>query len=107
MDLARPLAYADDTFLQGAPAPTMQAFTALAAPLGLHMQPAKCAAYSTDGAVMPRSPATWACATHPTVSLPPAPPSAPRRSRQPTPQQQRPATLFERAAQMKGSNINE
>jgi hypothetical protein len=53
MDLARPLAYADDTFLQGAPAPTMQAFvalTALAAPLGLHTQPAKSAVYSTDGA---------------------------------------------------------
>jgi hypothetical protein len=53
MDLARPLAYADDTFLQGAPAPTMQAFaalTALAARLSLHTQPAKCAVYSTDGA---------------------------------------------------------
>jgi hypothetical protein len=41
MHPARPLAYADDTFLQGAPGPTMQAYqalTALAAPLGLHAQ---------------------------------------------------------------------
>jgi hypothetical protein len=40
MGLAQPLAYADDKFLQGAPAPTMGAFpalTALAAPLGLHL----------------------------------------------------------------------
>jgi hypothetical protein len=53
MGLTRPLAYADDTFLQGAPAPTMQAFaalTALAAPLGLRSQPAKCAVHSVDPA---------------------------------------------------------
>jgi hypothetical protein len=53
MGLARPLAYADDTFLQGAPAPTMRAFaalTALAVPLGLHSQPAKCAVHSGDHA---------------------------------------------------------
>jgi hypothetical protein len=53
MGLARPLAYADDTFLQGAPAPTMRGFaalTALAAPLGLHSQPAKCAVHSGDHA---------------------------------------------------------
>jgi hypothetical protein len=50
---AMDLAYADDAFLQGAPAPTMSAFgtlTALAAPLGLHTQPVKCAVYSTDDA---------------------------------------------------------
>jgi hypothetical protein len=53
MGLARPLACADDTFLQGAPATTMWAFpalTALAAPLGLHSQPAKCAVQSGDHA---------------------------------------------------------
>jgi hypothetical protein len=53
MDLAQPLPYAVHTFLQGAPAPTMQAFaalTALAAPLGLDAQPAMCATYSADGA---------------------------------------------------------
>jgi hypothetical protein len=55
MGLARPLACAFDTFLQGAPGPvpTMQAFaalTALAAPLGLHSQPAKCAIHSGDHA---------------------------------------------------------
>jgi hypothetical protein len=41
MDLARPLAYADDNFLQGAPVPTMRAFhalVALAEPLGLQVQ---------------------------------------------------------------------
>jgi hypothetical protein len=51
MGLARPLAYADDTFHQGAPAPTMRAFatlTALAAPVGLHSQPCKCAVHSGD-----------------------------------------------------------
>jgi hypothetical protein len=51
--LTQRLAYADDTFLQGAPAPTMQtfaAFTALAAPLSLHSQPAKCVVCSTDHA---------------------------------------------------------
>jgi hypothetical protein len=49
MGLARPLAYADDLFLQGAPAPAMWVFaalTALAAPLGPHSQPAKCAVHS-------------------------------------------------------------
>jgi hypothetical protein len=53
MGLARPVAFADDTFLQGAPAPTMRAFhalTALAAPLGLSAQPDKCAVYSEDAA---------------------------------------------------------
>jgi hypothetical protein len=45
MGLARPLAYADDTFSTRCPTPTMQAF-ALAAPLGLHYQPAKCAVIS-------------------------------------------------------------
>jgi hypothetical protein len=53
MGLARPLAYADDTFLQGALAPTMRAFaalSALAAPLGLQSQPAKCAVHSGDHA---------------------------------------------------------
>jgi hypothetical protein len=46
MDLARPLAYADDNFLQGAPEPTMRAFhalVALAEPLGLQVQLGKCA----------------------------------------------------------------
>jgi hypothetical protein len=51
--LAWPLGYADDTFLQGAPEPTMrahQALTALTAPLGLHAEPAlsKYAVYSED-----------------------------------------------------------
>jgi hypothetical protein len=53
MDLARPVAFADDTFLQGAQAPTMRAFhalTALAAPFGLRAQPVKCAVYSEDTA---------------------------------------------------------
>jgi hypothetical protein len=51
MGLARPLAYADDKFLQGALAPTMPAFaalTALAASPSLHCQPAKCAVHSVD-----------------------------------------------------------
>jgi hypothetical protein len=53
MGLARPVTFADDTFLQGAQAPTMRAFhalTALAAPLGLRAQPVKCAVYSEDTA---------------------------------------------------------
>jgi hypothetical protein len=53
MHPARPLAYADDTFLQGAQGPTMQAYqalTALAAPLGLHAQQTKGAVYSEDNA---------------------------------------------------------
>jgi hypothetical protein len=53
MHPARPLAYADDTFLQGAPGPTMQAYralTALAAPLGLHAQQTNGAVYSADDA---------------------------------------------------------
>jgi hypothetical protein len=51
MNLARPLAYADDNFLQGAPEPTTQAFHALltlAGPLGLHPKLDKCAVYSVD-----------------------------------------------------------
>jgi hypothetical protein len=51
MGLARPVAFADDTFLQGAREPTMRAFqvlTALAAPLGLCARPDKCAVYSED-----------------------------------------------------------
>jgi hypothetical protein len=53
MGLARPVAFADDTFLQGAQAPTMRAFhalTALAVPLGLRAQPIKRAVYSEDAA---------------------------------------------------------
>jgi hypothetical protein len=53
MGLARPVAFADDTFLQGAREPTMRAFqvlAALAAPLGLCAQPDKCAVYSEDTA---------------------------------------------------------
>jgi hypothetical protein len=53
MGLARPVAFADETFLQGAQAPTMRAFralTALAAPLGLLAQPVKCTVYSEDTA---------------------------------------------------------
>jgi hypothetical protein len=68
MDLAQPLAYADDTFLQGAPAPTT--CTRQSAP-------------SIPRTAPPRSPATWACATLPTVSLLLAPPAfqpdSPRR----------------------------
>jgi hypothetical protein len=48
-----PLAYPDDSFLQGAPASTMRAFatiTTLSAPLGLRTQPAKCAVHSGDHA---------------------------------------------------------
>jgi hypothetical protein len=51
MDLASPLAYADDNFLQGAPEPTMWAFhalVALAEPLGLQVQLGICAVYSVD-----------------------------------------------------------
>jgi hypothetical protein len=51
MNLARPLAYADDNLLQGAPEPTMRAFHALltlAGPLGLHPKADKCAVYSVD-----------------------------------------------------------
>jgi hypothetical protein len=51
MGLAQPQGCADNTFLQGAPASTMQAFAALAvlaAPLSLHAQPEKCAVYSID-----------------------------------------------------------
>jgi hypothetical protein len=53
LNQARPLAYVDDTFLQGAPEPTIrayQALTALAAPLGLHAQLTKCTVYSEDAA---------------------------------------------------------
>jgi hypothetical protein len=51
LNQARTLAYADDTFLQGALEPTIrayQALTALAAPLGLHAQLTKCKVYSED-----------------------------------------------------------
>jgi hypothetical protein len=51
MDLARPLAYAADPFLQSAPEPTIRAFHALvtlAEPLGLQVQLAKCAVYFAD-----------------------------------------------------------
>jgi hypothetical protein len=51
MNLARPLAYADDNFLQGAPEPTTRAFHALltlAGPLGFHPKLDKCAVYSVD-----------------------------------------------------------
>jgi hypothetical protein len=50
--LARPLAYTHDMFLQGAPASTTRTFaaTALAAPLNLRCQPAKCAVHSADHA---------------------------------------------------------
>jgi hypothetical protein len=50
MNLARPLAYADD-FLQGGPEPTTQAFHALlilAGPSGLHPKLDTCAVYSVD-----------------------------------------------------------
>jgi hypothetical protein len=53
MNMAKPVAFADDTFLQGAPEPTMRAFQALvglATPLGLEVQPAKCAVYSEHAA---------------------------------------------------------
>jgi hypothetical protein len=53
LNQARTLAYADDTFLKGAPEPTIrayQALTALAAPLGLHAQLNKCKVYSEDAA---------------------------------------------------------
>jgi hypothetical protein len=51
MNLARPLAYADNNFLQGAPEPTTQAFQALltlAGPLGFHPKADECAVYSVD-----------------------------------------------------------
>jgi hypothetical protein len=54
MNLARLLAYADNTFLQGGPEPTMRAFqalTALAAFLKLFPQPGKCAVYSAYAAL--------------------------------------------------------
>jgi hypothetical protein len=68
MGLARPLAFADDTFLQVALAPTMQAFgelASLAIPLGLHSQPAKCAVHSGDPVGTPAFQTTYAdsCAT--------------------------------------------
>jgi hypothetical protein len=53
MGLARPVAFEDDTFLQGAQLPTMRAFhalTALTTPLGLRAQPVECAVYSEDTA---------------------------------------------------------
>jgi hypothetical protein len=53
MNLARPVAFADGTFLQGAPEPTIRGFQALvdlATPLGLDVQPAKCAVYSANAA---------------------------------------------------------
>jgi hypothetical protein len=53
LNQAWPLAYADNTFLQGAPEPTVrayQALIALAAPLGLHAQLTKCTVYSEDAA---------------------------------------------------------
>jgi hypothetical protein len=55
MGLARLVAFADDTFLQGAQAPTMRAFhalTALAAPLGLRAQLVTCVVYSEDTAAV-------------------------------------------------------
>jgi hypothetical protein len=54
MGLDRPLGYADDMFLQGAPAPTMLAFAALtaaAAPLGLQCHPPS--ALSTPRTMLP------------------------------------------------------
>jgi hypothetical protein len=48
MGLARPVAFADDTFLHGAQAPTMWALTALAAPIGVCAQPDNCVVYSKD-----------------------------------------------------------
>jgi hypothetical protein len=51
MDQARPLAYADDNFLQDPPVPTVRAFHALlnlAGPLCLHPQLGKCAVYSAN-----------------------------------------------------------
>jgi hypothetical protein len=51
--LARPVTFTDDTFLQGARAPTMRAFHALTAhatPFGLRAQTVKCAVYSEDTA---------------------------------------------------------
>jgi hypothetical protein len=53
MQLTQLLAFADDTFLQGAPEPSMQALAALtapAAPLGLHAQLAKSTVHSEDAA---------------------------------------------------------
>jgi hypothetical protein len=53
MGLARPVAFADDAFVQGDREPTMRAsqvLTALAAPLGLCAQPNKCRFYSEDTA---------------------------------------------------------
>jgi hypothetical protein len=53
MNRARPVAFADGTFLQGALEPTMRAFQALVdlvTPLGLEVQPAKCAVYSANAA---------------------------------------------------------
>jgi hypothetical protein len=50
LNQARPLAYADDTFLQGAPEPTIRAYQALAAHLGLHTQLTKRKVYSEDAA---------------------------------------------------------
>jgi hypothetical protein len=51
LHLAWPLAYANDTFLQGAPALAIEVFGTLlqlAAPLGLQEALAKCSLYSTD-----------------------------------------------------------
>jgi hypothetical protein len=48
MQLAGPLAFADNTFQQGAPEPTMQACAALTARLSLHAQPAKNSVLSED-----------------------------------------------------------
>jgi hypothetical protein len=51
LHFARPLAFADNTFLQGAPALALEAFDTLlqlAAPLGLQVALANCSLYSID-----------------------------------------------------------
>jgi hypothetical protein len=84
MGLARPVVFADDTFLQGAQAPTTRAFhvlTALAAPLGLRAQPVKCAVHSEDTAAAASVAA--ALGMHQMAFSPRAPQSVPQPSKRP------------------------
>jgi hypothetical protein len=64
MNLARPVAFADDTFLQGAPEPTMKAFQVLVdltTPLGRCNQPSARPIPQTPPPPPHPSPPSWVC----------------------------------------------
>jgi hypothetical protein len=85
MDLARPLEYADDSFLQGAPKSTVQAFHALltlAGPFGLHPQLDKFAVYSADAGAATSVVGKLGAQHAPMAFLPREPRPAPQGSRQ-------------------------